>query len=70
MEIGREQMKLGENVALALLTVLLFFTIIPIVAYSQSAYEKAMEEYSICDYCGYKAFYDGMCGHCGFMEKE
>jgi hypothetical protein len=63
-------MKFTENVLLVLLTIGLFFTIVPIVACSQVLYEKAAETYSICDHCGYQAFYDGMCGHCGFLSEE
>ncbi len=62
---------LSEKIATLTLILVFLFGYVPMLETSRAAYyQTILEEYSMCNKCGYLAVYEGECYHCGRYVEE
>ena len=55
-----------EDFIMMIVVVISLFSIVPVIAYSQTLYYEAVDQSTeLCPYCDYDAVVDGTCMHCG-----
>lgn len=68
--VGDKMKRALEDVILVVVVMVMFFTIVPVIAWSQSTYDAAYFEYIKCDNCQKHTFFNGYCNNCDYTEER
>ena len=62
--------KKSENRILVFVMVMFSIVVMPFLSVCQAQYEALEAEYNLCPECDWEFVDDGVCYHCGYVEKD